>query len=133
MGALDGAGVATAIHPAAESGSLRCIESGNDLTSRKTDSKIYDNLIAPYVALLSREVEGPALRNLGNLGTRCELQGANSVRQMVLEDERAALIRSKSCCPSRELRKGIFVKRSFVDDQHLHERPTLPFLFRIGH
>jgi hypothetical protein len=44
----------------------------------------------PLTALLSREVEGTALRNLGNRASLCGADGANS-DSWILEDERALL------------------------------------------
>jgi hypothetical protein len=53
---------------------------------------VYDitwaQLNSPHVALLSREVEGPALRYLGN---QPKQYGANSGRWFFLEDERRAI------------------------------------------
>jgi hypothetical protein len=57
----------------------------------------------PLTALLSREVEGTALRNLGNRAALCAADGANSGR-WVLEDERAI----HYYCPFLLVRRGSF-------------------------
>jgi hypothetical protein len=75
----------------------------------------------PLMALLSREVEGTALRSLGNHyrqpDRRCQF------RQMDLEDERAP---SALVLPFR-FRRGKIINREVIHEHDLYEVPA-PFV-----